>query len=91
MLAKNIKPTKTDELAPSTPVAPPELLNRIEVATLLRLSPRTIDTMVASDAIPSFKVGGSRRFRRDEVLAWLDAGCPDSNGRRTRGRKGRSS
>jgi excisionase family DNA binding protein len=91
MLAKNIKPTKNDELAPSTPVAPPELLNRIEVATLLRLSPRTIDTLVASDAIPSFKVGGSRRFRRDEVLAWMDAGCPNADGRRTRARKERRS
>lgn len=91
MNAKQIEQTKLEELAPCTPAAPPELLNRIEVATLLRLSPRTIDTLVASDAIPSFKVGGSRRFRRDEVLAWLDAGCPGADGRRIRGRKGRSS
>ena len=91
MKDKYVEQSKNVATATSTPAAPPELLNRIEVAALLRVSPRTIDTMVASDAIPSFKVGGSRRFRRDEVLAWLDAGCPDSNGRRTRGRKGRSS
>jgi len=41
-----------------------------EVATYLKVTDRSIYTLLTKEQIPAFKVGGSWRFRRDEIDAW---------------------
>jgi PTS system nitrogen regulatory IIA component len=43
-----------------------------EVASCLKVSPKTIHRMLRTNDIPAVKVGGQWRFLRDSVLAWLD-------------------
>ena len=50
----------------------PLLLKVDEVAELLRVTKRSIYTMVDRGQIPGItKVGGRLRFRRDAIEAWL--------------------
>ncbi len=42
-----------------------------EVASCLKVSPKTIHRMLQTNEIPAAKVGGQWRFLRDTVLAWL--------------------
>jgi excisionase family DNA binding protein len=58
---------------PSSAPGQPNILTRTEVAGLLRITTRTLDKLVACGALPSFKVGRSRRFHRGEVFARLEA------------------
>ena len=55
---------------------PPQLLNVTEVATMLKVKPRTIYEMVAQNRIPYRKPPGSNilRFDLDEIIAWTKAG-----------------
>jgi predicted DNA-binding transcriptional regulator AlpA len=32
----------------------------------------------AGKAPPAVKLGGAVRWRRDEIVAWIEAGCPDA-------------
>ena len=48
----------------------PKFLTVPEVATLLRLSERTIYDMVSQRRIPFRKAGDRTLFDRDEILAW---------------------
>jgi len=43
-----------------------------EVADYLKLTEKTAYRLVAEGKIPGFKVGGSWRFRRSEIEAWID-------------------
>jgi excisionase family DNA binding protein len=54
----------------------PHLLNVPELATLLKVKPRTIYEMVAQPRIPYRKPPGSNilRFDLDEIIAWTKAG-----------------
>jgi predicted DNA-binding transcriptional regulator AlpA len=53
------------------------LLKKKGLAELLDMSPRTIDRKDASGQIPRpIKLAGSKRWRRTEILAWIEAGCP---------------
>ena len=54
----------------------PSLLTVLEVATLLKVKPRTIYEMVAQNRIPYRKPAGSNilRFDLDEIIAWTKAG-----------------
>jgi len=54
----------------------PSLLTVLEVATLLKVKPRTIYEMVAQNRIPYRKPPGSNilRFDLDEIIAWTKAG-----------------
>ncbi|MEV0947871.1 helix-turn-helix domain-containing protein [Rhodococcus sp. NPDC049939] len=50
------------------------LLTRRETAELLRISVRTLDQLAATGTgPPRCPVGGSVRYRRADVLAWIDA------------------
>jgi len=42
-----------------------------EVADLLKINEKTVYKLAAADKIPGFKVGGSWRFERDTVSAWI--------------------
>ncbi len=43
-----------------------------EVADYLKLTEKTAYRLAAEGKIPGFKVGGSWRFRRDEIERWID-------------------
>ena len=53
----------------------PALLNVSELATFLKVKPRTIYEMVAQNRIPYRKPPGSNilRFDLDEIVAWAKA------------------
>jgi excisionase family DNA binding protein len=59
----------------SNALSPPRFLNVTEVASLLKLKPRTIYEMVAQNRIPYRKPPGSNilRFDLDEIIAWTKA------------------
>ena len=45
---------------------------RKEVAEYLKLTEKTAYRLAAEGKAPSFKVGGSWRFRRGEIESWID-------------------
>lgn len=62
-------------------VAAPELLTSEQVAKLCNLGARTVWRWSRSGRMPApLKIGGGLRgavrFRRAEILAWIEAGCP---------------
>lgn len=55
------------------------LINVDELSSLLSMSPRTIwRKLSAGQMIQPVRIGGSTRWRLDEVQAWVEAGCPHS-------------
>jgi excisionase family DNA binding protein len=67
--------------APTNPTA--LLIDAREVASQLGLSERSVWRFARTGRMPrSMAIGRARRWRADEVRAWIDAGCPDG---RTRG------
>lgn len=42
-----------------------------ELAEYLKLNEKTAYRLVANGEIPGFKVGGSWRFRRDDISDWV--------------------
>jgi len=53
-------------------VAKPELITIKEVADFLQIAEKTIYRLAAEGKIPAFKVGGSWRFKRNEIEDWLE-------------------
>ncbi len=51
---------------------PADIMTIREVADYLKLTEKTAYRLAAEGKIPGFKVGGSWRFRRDEIEAWID-------------------
>ena len=49
-----------------------ELVTIKEVSDYLKVADKTIYRMAMEGKIPAFKVGGSWRFYRHEVLEWLE-------------------
>lgn len=49
-----------------------DILTIREVADYLRITEKTAYRLAASNKLPSFKVGGSWRFRQSEIDAWID-------------------
>ena len=60
-----------------------ELLTVSEVAKLFSVSKRTIDRMVADRTIPSFLIGGMRRFDPGHLHRWMVKRSPKINEGRT--------
>lgn len=53
------------------------LLTARNVAALLNVSQRHIWKLLSSGRLPQpVRLGRSVRWRRDELTAWMDAGCP---------------
>ena len=50
-----------------------DFLNRKEVARLLRVSERTIDKRIVNQTLPAYKIGGSIRFKKSEVLEYIES------------------
>lgn len=63
--------------AQNTIEQPPELIPVSEVAKILGFCIRKVKSMDKSGLLPmSLKIGGSRRWRRADLYAWLAADCP---------------
>ncbi|MBI5187031.1 MAG: PTS sugar transporter subunit IIA [Nitrospinae bacterium] len=43
-----------------------------DVAKLLKVSDKTIYRFLKNEAIPSIRVGGQWRFKREEIISWLE-------------------
>lgn len=50
---------------------PDEIMTVREVAEFLKVTERTIYRLASEGEMPSFKVGGSWRFRRSDLVAWM--------------------
>lgn len=66
-------------IPPEIPVADaPLLINAEQFARMLNISPRTLWRLLsAHKVIPPLRIGGSTRWRMDDVRRWIDAGCPE--------------
>lgn len=51
---------------------PNEILTVREVAEFLKVTERTIYRLATEGQIPSFKVGGSWRFQRSDLIQWMN-------------------
>lgn len=49
-----------------------EILTLKEVAEYLKLAEKTAYRLAAEGKLPGFKVGGSWRFKREDVERWID-------------------
>ena len=49
-----------------------DILTIREVAEYLRITEKTAYRLASEQKIPAFKVGGSWRFRKSEIDAWID-------------------
>lgn len=49
-----------------------EILTLKEIAEYLKLAEKTAYRLAAEGKLPGFKVGGSWRFKRDDVLVWIE-------------------
>ena len=56
------------------------LINLREAAGLLGVSERRVQYLVQLDALPSLKLGKSRRFKPEDLRAWVAAGAPTRPG-----------
>ena len=57
-----------------------EILTLKEVAEYLKLAEKTAYRLAAEGKLPGFKVGGSWRFKRDELEKWIDQRSREENG-----------
>ena len=65
----------------------PLLIDAKAACILLTMGERTLWSLSNRRAIPSYKVGKSRRYSPDELRAWIVAGCPTEGGAGDRVRK----
>lgn len=49
-----------------------EILTLKEVAEYLKLAEKTAYRLAAEGKLPGFKVGGSWRFKKEDVLQWIE-------------------
>ena len=50
-----------------------EILTVDEVAAFLKAGKRTVYRLAANGTIPAFKLGGTWRFRRTDLNAWIES------------------
>lgn len=59
-----------------------ELLKTHEVADLCNVSPETIRRLTDSGAMPKpVRLGRAVRYRKSDVLIWIEKGCPKTLGK----------
>jgi len=49
-----------------------QILTLKEVAQYLKLTEKTAYRLAAEKKLPGFKVGGSWRFKREDIEAWIE-------------------
>jgi excisionase family DNA binding protein len=57
-----------------------EILTIKEVAEYLKVTERTIYRLAAAKEIPAFKVGGTWRFRTEDIDGWIAAQSKKAEG-----------
>lgn len=75
MSPKKTKPTQTAvPEGNGSPVASwqDEMMTTKQLMEFLNLSRTKIWELVTKQGLPAFKIGGDYRYRRSEVLAWLE-------------------
>lgn len=75
----------SDTNTPTTPA--PALIDAKATRAMLSIGERRLWELTNCGAIPSFKIGKSRRYCPDELRAWIRAGCPTEPGAGDRVRK----
>jgi len=56
----------------------PLLLSCSQVGALIGVSRSKVFQLLSEGKLPpSFKIGGSRRFKRNDVLRWIELNCPN--------------
>ncbi|MCD9501972.1 helix-turn-helix domain-containing protein [Photobacterium phosphoreum] len=50
-----------------------QILTLKELASYLKLAEKTAYRLAADGKLPGFKVGGSWRFKREDLEAWIEA------------------
>lgn len=56
-----------------------EILTLKEVAEYLKLAEKTAYRLAANGKLPGFKVGGSWRFKREDIKNWIEQQKADVN------------
>ena len=65
-------------LMPTNSTLEPLLLSPAEVGALIGCSRSKVFELLSGGALPpSFKVGGSRKFRRRDIERWIELDCPN--------------
>lgn len=49
-----------------------EILTLKELATYLKLTEKTAYRLASEGKLPGFKVGGSWRFKREDIVVWIE-------------------
>jgi excisionase family DNA binding protein len=49
-----------------------DIMTMKEVAEYLKINEKTAYRLASEGKLPGFKVGGSWRFKRSEVVAWIE-------------------
>jgi excisionase family DNA binding protein len=62
-----------------------EILTLKEVADYLKLAEKTAYRLAAEGKLPGFKVGGSWRFKREDVQSWIEQQKIDVNQSKRKG------
>lgn len=58
----------------------PQMITVDDLADALGMSKRTVWRLLSCGRIPEpIRVGGSTRWRLDEIRRWIDSGCPATN------------
>jgi excisionase family DNA binding protein len=57
-----------------------EIFTLDEVAAYLKVGKRTVYRLAAAKKIPAFKVGGTWRFRRQEIDQWINRQTAEAQG-----------
>jgi len=57
-----------------------EIFTLDEVAAYLKVGKRTVYRLAAAKKIPAFKVGGTWRFRRQEIDLWIKRQTAEAQG-----------
>lgn len=78
--AENLHQRRT---AAAAPLDPTDLLTDAQVAQLLDVSPKTLATWRSTGryALPFLRIGARIRYRKSDVLAWLESrrhGAPEA-------------
>jgi prophage regulatory protein len=73
----------------TTAIEPDSLLISAEkLAQMLDISVRTLWRLRAAGRMPApVRIGGSVRWRAQEVQAWIESGCPEERKSRSAGRR----
>jgi excisionase family DNA binding protein len=67
-----VRTTSDTATAPRRPVeASTPMLTKDSVAAYLSISLRTLDRLLQAGAIPSYRIGGHRRFRLEDVEQYI--------------------